>query len=55
MNELKRMLRRIAAMIMALLMILTLEPDLWSIKAMAATSGTLTGLSDSTIGLIATQ
>ena len=51
MNEFKRILRRIAAMIMALLMILTLEPDLWSIKAMAATSGTLTGLSDSTIGL----
>ena len=51
MNEFKRILRRIAAMIMALLMILTLEPDLWSIKAMAATSGTLTGLSDSKIGL----
>ena len=51
MNELKKTFRRIAAMILTLLMILTLEPDLWSIKVMAATSGTLTGLSDSKIGL----
>ena len=51
MNELKKTFRRIAAMILTLLMILTLVPGLWGVEAMAATSGALTGLSDLTIGL----
>lgn len=51
MNELKKTFRRIAAMILTLLMILTLVPGLWGVEAMAETRGELKGLSDSTIGL----